>query len=41
MDKFNQNLYLELLKKTLTFSLWTETPIPIDFYSHARPKYQR
>src|SRR5258706_9446636 len=34
-------LYLDLLKKTLTFSLWPEPPLPITTFNYARPAWKR
>lgn len=34
-------LYLDLLKKTLSFTLWPEPPIPITQYNHQRPALKR
>ena len=30
-------LYLDLLKKTLSFSLWPEPPVPIAAFNEERP----
>ena len=34
-------LYLELMKKTLTFSIWREPPVPVEFFDAARPAWKR
>ncbi len=31
-----ENLYLDLMKKTLSFSLWPEPPIPVDMFEYKR-----
>jgi hypothetical protein len=36
-----ENLYLDLLIKTLSFSLWPEPPIPVDVYQYHRSWYKR
>ncbi len=37
----NPDLYVELMKKTLSFSLWPEPPIPIDTFNDGRPFIKR
>jgi O-methyltransferase len=34
-------LYLELLKKSLTYSLWQEPPVPTEFHDPGRPEWKR
>ncbi len=36
-----EQLYLALLKKTLSFSLWPEPPLPIHTFNYARPAWKR
>jgi O-methyltransferase len=36
MDATPESLYLELMKKTLSFLLWEEVGVPIDMYAHLR-----
>ena len=36
-----QELYLDLLKKTLSFTLWPEPSIPIDTFNYTRPFLKR
>jgi hypothetical protein len=36
-----EKLYLDLLKKTLSFSLWPEPPLPLSTFNHARPAWKR
>src|SRR5260370_2722868 len=36
-----EHLYLDLLKKTLSFSLWPEPPLPIATFNYARPAWKR
>ena len=36
MKKKNEDLYLELIKRTLAFTLWPEPPIPIDASHYGR-----
>src|SRR5437764_6884541 len=36
-----EQLYLDLLKKTLSFSLWPEPPLPIATFNYARPAWKR
>jgi len=31
-----EQLYLDLMKKTLSFSLWPEPPIPVDMFEYKR-----
>lgn len=33
-----EDLYIDLLKKTLSFSLWPEPPMPIGYFSRTKPK---
>lgn len=30
-------LYLDLMKKTLSFTLWPEPPIPLETFNYSRP----
>ncbi len=41
MVKTPEQLYLDLMIKTLTFSLWPEPPIPIEVYNYHRKPYRR
>lgn len=34
-------LYLDLLKKTLSFSLWAEPPVPLAVFNYSRPPLKR
>ncbi len=34
-------LYLDLLKKTLSFSLWPEPPVPLRLFNYGRPPWKR
>lgn len=34
-------LYLDLLKKSLTYSLWREPPVPAEFHNPGRPAWKR
>src|SRR5882724_714815 len=36
-----EQLYLDLLKKTLSFSLWPEPPLPMATFNYARPAWKR
>lgn len=36
-----ERLYLDLLKKTLAFTLWDEPPIPITTFNYSRPALKR
>ncbi len=36
-----ENLYLDLIKKTLAFTLWPEPPIPLDTFNYSRPYLKR
>ena len=36
-----EDLYLDLLKKALSFSLWPEPPVPVDTYNYLRPPLKR
>ncbi|MEA3224641.1 MAG: TylF/MycF/NovP-related O-methyltransferase [Planctomycetota bacterium] len=36
-----ENLYIDLMKKTLAFTLWTEPPIPLYTFNYQRPPVQR
>lgn len=35
------DLYLDLIKKTLTFSLWEEPGIPVEIFNYQRPPFRR
>src|SRR5579862_1853304 len=35
------SLYLELMKRTLTFSLWPEPPVPVEYFDATRPGWKR
>jgi O-methyltransferase len=37
MNKSPEELYLDLLKKTISFTLWPEPPVPIDNFIGAKP----
>jgi len=37
MKRKPEDLYLDLMKKTLSFTLWPEPPIPIDTFNYRRP----
>ncbi len=41
MERKPEELYLDLLKKTLSFILWPEPPIPIDTFKYTRPSLKR
>jgi len=41
MERKPEELYLDLLKKTLSFILWPEPPVPIDTLNYARPSLRR
>lgn len=41
MNESLGQLYLDLMKKTLSFTLWEEPPIPIQFLNYRRPLVQR
>lgn len=41
MDRRPEELYLDLLKKTLSYSLWPEPPLSIDTFDYARPFWKR
>jgi len=41
MEKTPAQLYLDLMVKTLTFSLWPEPPIPFEVYNYHRRPYRR
>lgn len=41
MKRSPEYLYLELMKKTLSFALWPEPPIPIDTFNYANPLLKR
>ncbi len=41
MEKIPQNLYLDLLKKSLSFTLWPEPPISIMAYNYQRSLIKR
>lgn len=34
-------LYLDLMKKTLSFTLWPEPPIPLETFNYSRPPLKR
>ena len=36
-----KELYLDLMKKTLSFLLWPEPPIPIIMFNYSRPPIKR
>lgn len=36
-----EQLYLDLLKKTLSFSLWPEPPVPVAAFNYERPLWKR
>lgn len=36
-----EHMYLQLMKKTLSFSLWSEPPIPIETFNVLRPLHKR
>src|SRR5258708_1436999 len=41
MNTTPEHLYLDLLKKALSFSLWPEPPLPIATFNYARPAWKR
>lgn len=41
MKRMPEQLYLDLLKKTLSFSLWPDPPLPIATFNYARPAWKR
>jgi len=41
MDYQLESLYLELLKKTLTFGLWEEPPVPLKEFNYQRRFYKK
>lgn len=41
MEKTPEELYLDLLKKTLSFTLWPEPPVLIETFNPARPSLKR
>jgi cephalosporin hydroxylase len=41
MQTTPEHLYLDLLKKTLSFSLWPEPPLPVATFNYARPTWKR
>jgi hypothetical protein len=41
MEKTAEQLYLDLIIKTLSFTLWPEPPIPIEVYNYHRKPYRR
>jgi len=41
MKVTSEQLYLELLKKTISFSLWPEPPVPIGALNDGRPAWKR
>ena len=36
-----ENLYLDLVKKTLTFDLWPEPPVPMSVFNYSRAPYKK
>lgn len=36
-----RDLYLDLIKKTLSFSLWPEPPVDLAFFGHKQTRFQR
>ncbi len=41
MDKKPELLYLDLIKKTLSFSLWPEPPLPIETFNYRNHAFKR
>jgi len=41
MKRRPEDLYLELMKKALTCTLWPELPIPLDTFNYVRPPLKR
>jgi O-methyltransferase len=41
MNDTPAQLYLDLLKKTLSFSLWPEPPVPAEAFNYGRPAWKR
>ena len=41
MKRRAEDLYLELMKKTLAFTLWPEVPISLDAFNYLRPPVRR
>jgi hypothetical protein len=41
MENDAATLYLELMKKTLTFSMWREPPVPVEYSNATRPAWKR
>lgn len=41
MKSTPEELYLDLLKKALSFSLWPEPPIPVDVFNYRNPPVKR
>ena len=41
MDPTPEDLYLDLLKKTLSFALWQEPPVPVDVFNYRNPPFKR
>ncbi|MGD1075561.1 MAG: TylF/MycF family methyltransferase [Thermodesulfovibrionales bacterium] len=41
MKRRPEDLYLDLMKQTLAFTLWPEPPIPVDAFSYERPPLVR
>jgi O-methyltransferase len=37
MKQKPEDLYLKLMKKTLSFTLWPEPPVPVDTFNHRNP----
>jgi len=41
LEQRPEQLYLDLMKKALTFILWPEPPVPVDNFQHTRPLIKR
>ncbi len=41
MKRRPEDLYIDLLKRTLSFTLWPEPPIPIDTFNYSLPSFAR
>jgi len=41
MQRKPELLYLDLMKKTLSFTLWPEPPVPVDIFLHEKPFYKK
>jgi O-methyltransferase len=41
MKRMPEDLYLELMKHTLSFALWPEPPVPIDTFNYRRPLFKK